>query len=246
VNRFAAMLVGATALLLCTGASAAGAAEVEGVWSFSGGEVAVRATSAGHYEGIVVSPTRFTICQHPVGEQVWSDIADAGDGTFTGLHQWYFNESDNVASCRPTSRGATTFQIVKPSDGARYLHVCFDPPAELAGQERVCTDSAVIAPLPTTAQSQILSLANGRSCISRRTIRIHLSNPAHDPLTKATIRLQGHDIKVKRGKTWRADIDLRGRAKGAYGVTVTAKTVLGRTIKQYRSFRTCTPKKKRA
>ena len=47
-----------------------------------------------------------------------------------------------------------------------------------------------------------------------------------------------------RGKRWRADVDLRGKVKGAYAVDVEATTVLGRKIKQRRTFRTCVPKRR--
>jgi hypothetical protein len=247
--RLTAALSGSIVVLLFGGVQVASAAEIEGVWSFNGGEIGVQATAPGQFQGMVVSPTRFAICDHPVGEQIWSDMKDNGDGSFTGLHQWYFNQTSDPATCRPTSRGSTTYRVIKPSVGSRFLRVCFRAPPELQSPPdggEACVDSKLISelPPPTTATNSILSL-NGRSCISRRRIRIHLRNPAHDPLASAKVVVQGRTVKARRGKAkWHADIDLRGRPRGAYAVRVTAVTVLGHTIKQKRTFRTCRPKKR--
>ena len=65
------------ASLLCAGAAtegAAGAASIEGVWSFNGGAVDIVGQPNGMLVGIVTVPTKFTLCVHPVGEKMWIEM----------------------------------------------------------------------------------------------------------------------------------------------------------------------------
>src|SRR4051794_23193938 len=83
-------------LLLVPTSAAQADSPIEGVWSFNGGKVAVEANSDGSFRGVVVAPTKFSQCLHPVGEEVWSQIRPQPDGSFWGLHQWYFETSECV------------------------------------------------------------------------------------------------------------------------------------------------------
>src|SRR6202007_3412327 len=57
------------------GTSALAVQNIEGVWSFNGGRVAIQAQAGGTFSGTVVAPTKFAQCPHPIGEQMWTDIS---------------------------------------------------------------------------------------------------------------------------------------------------------------------------
>jgi ABC-2 type transport system ATP-binding protein len=78
-------------------------------------------------------------------------------------------------------------------------------------------------------------LAPTRTCLSRRrfSIRVRGSHPR--------VTVAGRRVKVKHG---RAMIDLRGKPKTTVTVRVTA-TRKGKTVRETRRYRTCTPKAKR-
>jgi hypothetical protein len=117
--------------LLSAGAASAGAAsessEIEGVWSFKGGEVDVVAIPGGKFEGIVVTPTQFAECPHTEGEHMWTDITPQADGSYWGMHQWFQNMP---APCtKNPNLGPTAWRVLHEPNGARYLRVCFSHPS---------------------------------------------------------------------------------------------------------------------
>src|SRR5579871_5845591 len=79
--------------LLSAAAPAAATSEIEGVWSFNGGEVAIHPVASGKFTGIVVTPTKFSECEHKTGEEMWTGISLQPDGSFWGFHQWLFEQS---------------------------------------------------------------------------------------------------------------------------------------------------------
>src|SRR5438094_836 len=102
--------------LLGAVSSAEASAPIEGVWSFNGGQVAVEAKGDGTFRGVIVAPTKFSQCFHPVGEEVWSEIRQQSDGSYWGLHQWYFETSECVPN---PERGLTAFRVVTAADGSK-------------------------------------------------------------------------------------------------------------------------------
>jgi hypothetical protein len=169
-RRYRSPLLGiaVAALALSAGTTLAGAtgtnggtASIEGVWSFNGGRIAVQHLANGTYAGTVVSEIKFAACTHPVGQQIWAGITEQADGSYWGLHQWYF------ANCQENpTRGPTAWRILEAADGAHYMRVCFSHPgtsqpiisaagapkgeAEYAAYHVTygCTNSALVAPLP--------------------------------------------------------------------------------------------------
>lgn len=152
--------------LLCAGGAEAfdTGSEIEGVWTFNGGQIAVHSLSNGTYEGTVVKETTFASCPHPVGQQIWSDMTEQKDGSFWGLHQWY------EANCKENpTLGLTAWRILEAPDKSHYLRVCFshpgDPQPEISANGDPhneseyaahhvtygCTDSALVAPLPVVS-----------------------------------------------------------------------------------------------
>jgi hypothetical protein len=151
----ALLLAIATAMLLAVvGVASAGAASnIEGVWSFNGGQIGVQRLSNGTYAGTVVIQTKFAECTHPVGQEIWTGMTEQPDGSYWGLHQWYFGE------CQENPlRGPTAWRVLEEPNGSRYLRVCFSHPGTSqpmitasgsdSGATYGCTNSALTAPLP--------------------------------------------------------------------------------------------------
>ena len=240
-------------LLTATGASAQ-EADVEGVWTFGGGQVAVQAASDGAHEGKVIRETTLAQCAHPVGETMWLGMRRQPDGQWWGGHQWY-NNSD----CSPIAqRGNTAYRVLTRPDGVRFLRVCYAGPESPELQPTIdaqgnsantttdCDDSAFVRPVPagTPAISRIATLPSSRRCLSKRRFKIRLREPEGDALASAVVRLNGKVIRTRTGDRITAPISLRGLPKGRYTLKITAKTVLGKTISGTRKYRTCVPKRR--
>lgn len=145
-----------------SGSAVAASNEIEGVWSFGGGSVAIQQLSTGKFQGTVVSATTFATCPHPEGEVMWTNMAIQPDGSLWGFHQWYLG-----TRCEPDPQlGQTAWRVLKNPDGSRYLKVCFSDPgsnsqptiaADAKGTEAHdtygCTQSAALAALPKTEDS---------------------------------------------------------------------------------------------
>lgn len=271
-RRTTLLLALATTLLLAVGVASAGAtSSIEGVWSFNGGQIAVQPLSDGTFVGTVVVQTNFAECTHPVGQQIWSGITPQPDGSYWGYHQWYFETS----SCPINPElGHTAWRVLESSDGSRYLRVCLSSPG--TSQPTIaangtdtnasygCVNSALTAPLPTTAASgggstgtpasggssgtasfiETLSLPSSKKCLSLRLFRVHLQDPTYDPFKTVTLKIRGHKIKtVTRGKYVVATINLRGLPRKSFTLDIHATTVLGHHLSAHRTYHTCVKKK---
>ena len=244
------------AFLLLPAATASGAADVEAVWSFNGGQVAVRAGGDGSFTGTVIRPTRLANCPHPNGEQMWVGVRAQPDGQYFGGHQWY---RDADCSQIP-ERGKTAYRVLYRPDGARFLRVCFSPPEQPETQPTIapdgssadapggCTDSDLVAPLSTTRPGvdaiATLPKQGKRRCLSKRSFRIRLKEPAGDALSTAAVFVNARRVAIRRGDRITAPINLRGLPKGRYTVKITAKTVLGKTVTGSRRYRTCAKRRR--
>jgi uncharacterized protein (DUF2147 family) len=251
-RRFSLLLAPAVvALGLVFAAGAHAAADIEGVWSFSGGEVAVQAQPDGTFKGTVIRPTRFSDCTHPTGEEMWIEVRSQPDGQYFGRHQWF-----NTADCTYIGRGNTAFRVLRRADGSSFLRVCFAAPENPELQPTIapdgtsanttsgCGDSDLLRPLPagTPRIDRIANLPKGsgkKGCRSRRSFTIRLKEPPGDALVSAVVYLNGKQIKARKGKRLTVPINLKGLPKGTYTVKIVAKTVLGKTITGKRRYRTC-------
>jgi hypothetical protein len=259
------VLAGVLALPLATAAGAHAAADIEGTWTFGQGQVSVIQQADGRFAGTVVKATSFSSCAHPVGQKMWIDMAAQPDGQYFGKHQWF----KTGGGCDPNGLfGPTAWRVLPQPDGKKLLRVCFTAPSHPESQPSIapdgtqtgardgdgynwgdgqpCEDSTFVAPLskPTFQNTVVLPSQGKRKCRSRRSFRIRLRNPAGDPLVRATVKVNGKQVRVVKGARLTAPVDLRGLPKGRYTVSITATTTLGRTIKGSRKYRTCTPKRR--
>jgi hypothetical protein len=244
-----------TLLLAAPAVASAQTADIEGVWAFDHGEVAVTGQPDGTFVGTVIRETRFAECPHAVGERMWTSVTRQEDGQYWGRHQWF-----RIPGCTPlpTLLGPTAWRVLTNERGQRFLRVCFSRPETPDVQPKIapdgshtdttdeCKDSALISPLPQTRPT-LTSIATlpsqgRRQCLSRRSFRIRLKEPRGDALATATVWVNGRRVATRKRDRITAPIDLRGLPKGRYTVRLRATTVLGRTITGTRTYRTCTKK----
>jgi hypothetical protein len=261
----------AIAVLAVNAVAAAATNEIEGVWSFNKGSVAIRPLSNGTFQGIVVAETQFGTCPHVPEEVMWTNIAPQPDGSFYGYHQWFSDTSGACTAEMPLGR--TAWRVLHNSEGGRFLRVCFShpgtsqptiaPDGTSANATYGCVDSALISSLPVQAPtitptgqvgvkgfsetkgfSKSISLPSNKKCLSRRAFTIHLKNPANDPLKKVVVTIKGKKIKVTRhGNSFSAVIKLKGLPTGTFTVSVKATTILGHQLAGKRTYHTCHKKR---
>lgn len=242
--------------LSATGTAAA-AADIEGVWEFSGGKVAVQPTGdAATFKGTVLTSTRLAECPHPAGEIIWLGVTPQPDGQYWGGHQFF-----RVGTCEPAGRGKSAFRVLRKADGKAFLRICFAPPERPELQATIapdgtsanapagCRDSDLVAPAdtkpPTFSTTVSLPKQGKKKCLSRRSFKIRLREPRNDALASANVYVNGKRVRTVKGpQRIKAGVNLKGLPKGRYTVKIVARTVLGRTIKGTRKYRTCAPKKK--
>src|SRR5688572_21526662 len=122
-GRIAAPFI-AVGILATAPAAAPAQADIEAVWSFSGGQVAIQAAGDGTYTGTVIRQTTLATCPHVVGELMWLGVRPQVDGQYWGGHQYLRD-----VGCEPVpERGNTAYRVLSRPDGARFLRVCFSKP----------------------------------------------------------------------------------------------------------------------
>ena len=241
-------------------ASASPTSPIEEVWSFNDGEVAIQAQAGGIFVGTIVAPTNFAQCTHPVGEQMWTGIRPQPDGSYWGLHQWYFETTECL---RNPTLGLTAWRVLEAANGTHYLLVCFSSPGgpqptiapngAVANVTYGCRESARVAPVPVQVAptssagvrsfTRAVTLPSAHECFSRRVFQIHLWDPKYDPLKEVVVTIRGRRVAVaRRGKVFAATINLKALPRGTFTVEVDATTVLGHHLSGNRTYHTCVKK----
>jgi hypothetical protein len=225
--------------------------EIQGVWSFNGGRVAIQRQADSSYTGTVVAATKFAECPHPIGEVMWTGIRLREDGSYWGLHQWFFEGSNCVLN---PQLGPTAWRVLSSSTGAHFLRACFSSPGStqptispIGTSSAVtygCVDSALVSPPPNTSGTagfkSAITLPGAKQCFSRRVFVIHVRDPRNDPIHDVLVRLGSHSLRVRRhGAHFASTIDLRGRPKGTFTVRIYVTTVLGHRLTGSRTYHTC-------
>lgn len=250
-----ALLTALAAILLVGGTGSAGAeAPIVGVWSFSGGKVAIQAQADGTFTGTVVAPTKFAECTHPVGEQMWTQITPQADGSYWGSHQWFFAD----AECIPNPALGPTAWRVLGNNSSQFLRVCFSEPGSDAQPTIAadgsnskatfgCVDSARISALPKLSSkklAQSVRLPRNGSCLGHRKLRIRLQDPDNDPFAKIEVALKSGKLhrkaSIKRHPhSATATLSLKGLPKPSFTISARLTTVLGRHLSLHRKYRLC-------
>jgi hypothetical protein len=250
----------AVSLLWATASGVRAAPPVEGVWSFNGGRIAIQNGQSDLFTGTVVAPTTFSLCTHPVGEEIWTQMAEQPDGSYWGLHQWFFETSECV---RNPALGQTAWRVLQ-SAGGRYLRACFSEPGSglqptispdgaVSNATFGCVDSSLVSAVPdfsSTHLSRYVSLPASKSCLGRRKLRIHIRDPKNDPIETVVVTVSGggvsHKAKVKREENGAVALaNLGGFPAGVVTVKVQLTTVLGQHLSSKRRYRRCATGKHR-
>lgn len=238
------------AALAVAAASAAADSPLEGIWSFNGGRVAIQPNPDGTLTGTVIAATKFAECPHELGEQMWTDIAEQPDGSYSGLHQWFYNES----GCkRNPTLGKTAWRIFDDGSG-RVLRVCLSEPGEPAptigadgghSAGAQCFDSAPVSALPTNLASEFISEPGPEACIaSDKRLRLRVRNPQTNPLAQITVAVKGGGIRKNfrlkpRHKSFVAILNLAPITAPTVRATVRLTTVLGAHLRHRQVYRRC-------
>lgn len=254
IRRAVVPLIAVGAGLSFAGAAQA-AADIEGVWSFSGGQVAVQAQPDGTFKGIVIRVTRFAECPHPVGELMWDGVRATGDGSYWGAHQWF-----NTSDCSYIARGNTAFRVLATPEGQTFLRVCFSPPENPESQPKIAPDGTSTDVLRRCADSDLVSalaatppkLANiatlprqtkRGSCRRSRSLKLRLREPNADALSSVSIFVNGRRVERRNAQDAAGPLTLTHVPRGRARVRITAQTVLGHTITGQRTYRICRTKR---
>jgi hypothetical protein len=263
--RRTTLIAGLLVLLLNVGSSSA-ATPIEGIWSFGGGAVEVIPGEEGTFEGVVVAPTNFAVCEHPVGQTIWRSMKVRPDGSYWGFHQWYRGENCQL----DPRRGKTAWRVLQGKNGAKVLIVCFANPGEkvqptISADGKVenatygCVESAPLTEVPggggggsgggkggggettTPKFKEVVTLPTaGPASACRRTLSIIPHSPKGDPLKRVVVRIAGKKVAVVTGvKRLHRKIVLATLPEGTFRVTVLATTVLGKHLRGSRVYRGC-------
>lgn len=253
--------IAATVLLLTVGvATAAATSNIEGIWSFNGGQIAIESEGNGKFDGTVVQPTKFAACTHPVGQKIWKEIAPQPDGSYWGFHQWYKSNESTGECVENPILGPTAWRVLEEPNGARTLRVCLSSPGTPqpslppgspgVGATYGCVSSAMTAPLAGSGVGsfkEVVSLPSAKKCVSARKFAIHIRDSKYDPFKTVVVTLRGHKLKVVHsGSTYIATVSLKGLPPGAFTVKVKAVTFRGDHVSGSRTYHTCAKKPKKA
>jgi hypothetical protein len=256
IRRTFALLGGVGMLALSAGASSAAATVgIERVWSFNGGAVDVVGQANGTLIGVVSSPTTFAKCIHPTQEQMWIEMTRQADGSYRGLHRWYFEPT-----CAPNPVYGPTAWRVLEAKGRAFLRVCFSAPGSDAQPTIAadgshadatygCVDSSAIAPLPPAPPHEgagapfkkavVLPPASA-VCGRRSSLKIFLRDPKFDPLERVIVWVNGRKaVEVHGAKGPRYSVVLRHLPSGAYRIRVLAITILKHRLAGSRLYGRC-------
>jgi hypothetical protein len=240
----------AAAVALGAPAMASAAADVEGIWSFNGGQIAVKSEADGTLTGWVIRPTVFDACPHVVGEEVWADVTPQPDGAYFGKHQWF-----NASTCSYIARGNTAYRVlIGMNQAARFLRVCFSPPENPESQPTIapdgtnadtlrgCADSDLISNLPATKPKlgSVATLPPARRSCRTSTLRLRLKQPQGDALRSVRITMNGRRAKTLNATNAIGTQTLTHVPRKRVRVRIQAQTVLGQKISGQRVYRACT------
>jgi hypothetical protein len=152
-------------------------------------------------------------------------------------------EADDVAPIDPVFLNGASAPDWQPVGGTPHKPAREEPkadppapPVQLGGPAPVQVPQLPKITLPRAAK------AASRTCASKRVFRIRLKRSRGDVIARAKVVVNGKQVKVKKLDRLYATVDLRKLPRGAFDVHITTTMTSGRTTKDVRRYKTCTPR----
>jgi hypothetical protein len=98
------------------------------------------------------------------------------------------------------------------------------------------------APQAITA-AKAFSLPSAKGCLSRRSFTIRIRKLKGVTWVSAVVKVRGKRVKTVKRSRITAPVNLTGLPRGQFSVSITAKTLDGRTVTGSRTYHTCTRKR---
>jgi len=148
----------------------------------------------------------------------------------------------------PTPALAGTRQCASIPGHPRYVALRAIDHSGLIGLPAVLSagqSPAGVGPPRTGPAQADLGLPSAKRCRSRRSFIIHLRAPRGETLKSATVLVDGHRVRVLRGRLLHARVNLTGLPRGTFRVQISLITRSGRHLHQTRTYHTCRPRSAR-
>jgi hypothetical protein len=231
-------LCAAAVVLAVAAASAAASSPIEGVWSFNGGEVAIAPAAGGRFTGTVVKTTTFDECPHQAGETIWSDMTEQADGSFWGLHQWFYAGSGCMLN--PTL-GPTAWRVLSAGTG-KVLRVCLSEPG--LSQPTIAADGSHASSSFGCVDSALTPTTLEEVCVLSNKLRVRVKVRKDRPLKDIRVVVAGgHKRRVvrfkPRHKSFVAVVKLGKITAPTVRATVKLTTTAGKHFRQRHVYRRC-------
>ena len=150
----------------------------------------------------------------------------------------------------PTTAGTRigNLQFLDGSGCGDYVLLAGSGTAPVAQAAAAC-DGATASP-PASGSTPATAPVSARSviglpttCVSRRTLRVHLTAPAGQTFKRVTFRLRGKVIKMLSGRKIATTVSLKGLPRGRFALKVTATTSAGHVVARTHHYVTCVANK---
>ncbi len=99
-------------------------------------------------------------------------------------------------------------------------------------------------PAAAIKSAAAFSLPAAKTCASRRAFSIRIRKVPGVTFVKATVKVNGKQVKAIKRARISAPVDLKGLPKGSFTVSITATASDGRTVTGKRVYKTCTKKQR--
>jgi hypothetical protein len=235
---------------------------VVGNWSVTYGNTTTVAISLsdGVYTETATEPLQVTrsSCYLPPGTVI-ATFSASGNG-YSGQHGLWWTSDCSFAQWAPLDLkllDATRLSgrlgpldddgTCKAANGCEtviFTRVVPNPPAATPPPLAPQPPPTAVQPAKVVLAEALSGLPSTRSCVSRRSFRIRLRNPAKSPISAAVVSVNNKHVTTRRGKRITAPVDLRGLPRGTFTVKIGLILRDARTITGKRVYHTCTARRR--
>jgi hypothetical protein len=135
--------------------------------------------------------------------------------------------------------------LAKKADAQGRFAFRIDPRRFKAGKHTTSAKLTLVKGKPVVVPMRTFSACTVGKCVSRRAFPIRVRKVSGDRVVSAKVYVNKKRVKVVRGSRLRAAVKLAGLPKGKFTVRIVSRLASGKTSVDERTYRTCTPKKKK-